>query len=65
MKHRSRADFDVRVGVRVPRTVVLYELPPTIIEVVPEYRRYKYILVDDSIVIIDPLTLEIVDVIPV
>ena len=39
-------------------------LPPTVIEIVPQYRGYDYFLVGDQIVIVDPDTLEIVAVLP-
>ena len=42
----------------------LHRLPPTIVELVPAYEGYDFILVRDDIVIIDPDTYEIVDVIP-
>lgn len=60
----NRADFSLEVGVAVPRSVRLYTLPPEIVEIVPEYRGYDYVLVGDDIVIIDPASLEIVAVIP-
>ena len=59
-------NVQVRVGVAVPRTVVLYALPPTLIEIYPSYRSYKFVLADDdTILVIDPVTWEIVDVIEV
>jgi hypothetical protein len=60
----DRADFSLEVGVAVPRSVRVYTLPPEIVEVVPEYRGYDYILVGDDIVIVDPGSLQIVAVIP-
>jgi hypothetical protein len=53
--HRARdVNFDVRVGVNVPRSVTLYALPPEVVEIVPEYRSYRYVYVGDQILIIDP-----------
>jgi hypothetical protein len=60
---RSRINFNISVGTTIPRTVTFYELPPAIIEVVPAWRGYRYILVEDEIVIIDPTTYRIVAVI--
>jgi hypothetical protein len=40
-------------------------LPVEIVTIVPAYRGYKYILVEEEIVIIDPRTLRIVAVIDV
>jgi hypothetical protein len=57
-------DFDVNVGVVVPRTVELRPLPPRIVEIVPAYRTYKYILLADGrILIVEPASLKIVYVI--
>lgn len=61
----DRVDFNISVGATVPRTVVIRDLPPAIVRIVPRYRGYKYILVEDEIVIIHPRTLRIVAVIPV
>ena len=62
----QRLNVQVRVGVAVPRTVVLYALPPTLIEIYPSYRSYKFVLLDnDTVLVIDPVTWEIVDVIEV
>jgi len=60
---RSRINFNISVGTTVPRNVTLYTLPPTIVRVVPAWRSYRYILVDEEIVIIDPGTYRIVAVI--
>jgi Protein of unknown function (DUF1236) len=57
--------FNVAVGVRVPRDVHVEILPEDIVQIVPEYEGYDYVLVGDNILIIDPDTLEIVAVIPV
>lgn len=70
-EHRSRlsagrvdsVNFSVSVGTVVPRSVRVQMLPAEIVEIVPEYRGYKYILVRDEILIIDPETLRIVAVI--
>jgi hypothetical protein len=56
--------FDITVGARVPRDVHIAVLPEDIVSIVPEYRGFDYILVGDSILIVDPVTLEIVAVIP-
>jgi hypothetical protein len=62
----TKVNFSISVGTVVPRTVVLYDLPDTLIEFEPEYRRYKFIMSDDNtILVIDPETWEIVDVIEI
>jgi Protein of unknown function (DUF1236) len=56
--------FDITVGARVPRDVHVAVLPEDIVSIVPEYRGFDYVMVGDSILIVDPVTLEIVAVIP-
>jgi hypothetical protein len=60
----DHVDFSLSVGTRVPRTVHVVVLPEDIVRIVPEYRGFKYIIVRDEIVILDPDTLEIVAIIP-
>jgi hypothetical protein len=60
---RSDIHFSLSVGARVPHNVHLFALPADIVAIVPEYRGFRYILVGDEIVIIDPVTWEIVTVI--
>jgi len=58
---RIDVDFDINVGVAVPRTVVLRPLPVRVIEIVPAYRGYEYfVLADGRIIIVEPGTLKIV-----
>jgi hypothetical protein len=69
VKDRSAArvehpDFDVRVGVTVPRTVHVATLPVEVVTIVPQYRGFDYVLVGDALLIIDPHTMEIVAVLP-
>jgi hypothetical protein len=63
----ARADnvnFNIRVGAPVPRTVHVAELPPEVVNIVPEYRGFDYVVVGDQLLIIDPHTLEIVAILP-
>jgi hypothetical protein len=56
--------FAVRVGVAIPRTVVLHPLPPRIFEIVPDYQGYEFfVLPDGRIAIVDPTSYEIVAII--
>jgi hypothetical protein len=61
---RSRINFNINVGTVVPRTIGLVALPAPIVAVVPAYRGYLYIVVDDELLIVHPRTYEIVAVIP-
>jgi Protein of unknown function (DUF1236) len=59
----AKVNISINVGTRVPRSVRLAPLPAAIIAVVPEYRSYRYVMIDDRICIIEPATYEIVEVI--
>jgi hypothetical protein len=59
----TNVNFQIRVGERIPRRVVLQELPPDVIRIVPEYRSYRYVYVEDEIVIFNPQTYAIVAVV--
>ena len=61
---RSRVNFNISVGVAIPRSFTLYPLPAPILAVVPAYRGYLYIVVGDDLLIVHPRTYEIVAVIP-
>jgi hypothetical protein len=56
--------FDITIGARVPRDVHVAVLPEDIVTIVPEYRGFDYIVVGNNILIVDPVTLEIVAIIP-
>lgn len=62
---RSNIHFSLNVGTRIPETVVLYSPPPEVISIDPAFRGYKIIVVDDIILVVDPATREIVDIIEV
>ena len=55
----------IAVGVVIPRRVRLLPLPPAIIEIVPELRSFRYVLVPGRILIVDPATFEIVEIIEI
>ncbi len=57
-------DVSISVGTRLPPRVSVRPLPPTVIEIVPQYRGYAYVLIGSQIVIVDPDTHEIVAVLP-
>jgi hypothetical protein len=59
----TKINVSINVGTRVPRSVRLAPLPAAIIAIVPEYRSYRYVVVDDRICIVEPTTYEVVEVI--
>jgi hypothetical protein len=56
-------NFTVTTGTVIPETVTLRTLPAEIIEIVPQYRTYRYFVVKDQIVIVEPGSKRIVQVI--
>jgi hypothetical protein len=61
----ARVGFPIFVGASVPSDYSFYDMPDDFVEYAPEYEGYKYIVVGDEILIIDPQTWEIVAIIPV
>jgi Protein of unknown function (DUF1236) len=63
VKSVDNVNFSVSVGTRVPREGVTFTtLPTEVVTIYPEWRGFKYILVRDEILVIDPNTYEIVAV---
>jgi hypothetical protein len=65
LNRATNVNVSVNVGTRLPRSVRLVALPATIIAIVPEYRTYRYVVINDQVCIVEPNTFEIVEVIPV
>jgi hypothetical protein len=61
----TNVNFSISVGTHVPRNVGFHPLPAEIITIYPEWRGYEFFLVGNQIVVVNPRTLEIVDVIDV
>jgi len=61
----TNVNFDVKVGVVVPRTVRVAPLPTTIVEIEPSWRGYMFFVYADEIIIVEPRTLRIVAVLEV
>jgi Protein of unknown function (DUF1236) len=61
----SSVNFSINVGTVVPRTVRIIEVPEVIVDVHPEWRGYRYFIVNEELVIVEPDTLRIVAVIEV
>ncbi len=60
----NNVNFSLSVGTVVPRDVRFQPLPADVVEVMPQYRGYNFLVVRDDIVIVDPSTYKIVDVLP-
>jgi hypothetical protein len=57
-------DFSVTVGSLVPRELRLYSLPAEVVEIVPQYRDNRFMVVDKEIVIVDPSSQKIIAIMP-
>jgi hypothetical protein len=51
---------EYRVGTRVPRGARLYEVPRDVAVEVPAVSTYKYMRVNNRVVLVDPATSEVV-----
>ena len=59
----SNVNFSISAGTVIPTTVELHEVPPEVIRIVPAYRGYRYFVVRNQIVIVEPGSRRIVTVI--
>lgn len=64
MEPINNVNFSLSVGTAVPRDVRFQPLPTDVVEVMPQYRGYNFFVVRDDIVIVDPTSYRIVDVLP-
>ena len=65
LNRATNVNISINIGTRLPRSVRLVAVPATIISIVPEYRSYRYVVVNDQICIVEPNSYEIVEIIPV
>jgi hypothetical protein len=49
----------------VPSSISVVAVPPTLVEYYPQWRGYRYFVVGDEIIIVEPRTLRIVAVLDV
>ncbi len=59
----NRANFGIAIGTRIPRSVKLFAFSAAVLAIVPAYRSYRYVVVDDRICVVEPTSYEIVEVI--
>ena len=64
VKHRTDVNIDISVGRRLPRDWDFAPVPIVVVEIVPEYRDYVFVWVEDEYLICDPVTYEVVAIIP-
>ncbi|GLS20557.1 hypothetical protein GCM10007874_35740 [Labrys miyagiensis] len=56
-------NVNINVGEALPARVRPRPLPVDIVEIVPEYRNYDYVIIRDEIVIVEPQTHRVVEII--
>ena len=61
----TNINFALNVGTVVPSSVRVVEVPATIVKIHPQWRGFRYFVVNDEIVIVEPRTLKIVAVLEV
>ena len=57
------ADLPVAIGAQIPAATELYALPDAIMADVPSARLYKYTVAQNQVLIVDPTTMKVIDVI--
>jgi Protein of unknown function (DUF1236) len=59
---RPSVEFPVAIGEMVPPSIELYMLPDNVLSTVPQAKSVKYTVVQNQVVLVDPTTMRIVDV---
>ncbi|HZP69184.1 MAG TPA: DUF1236 domain-containing protein [Pseudolabrys sp.] len=59
----AKLDRPVHPGLQIPQDIRFYPLPPDVVEICPQWRDHNFIQVANEILIIDPGTREIVEII--
>jgi hypothetical protein len=59
----QNVNVNVSVGAALPGDARLMPLPPAVVDLVPEYRDYDYVVVNDQIAIAQPSTRHVVEII--
>jgi len=64
VKPITNVSFSIAVGTKMPTAVQLRALPSDIATLIPQYRGYSYVVVEEQIVVVDPGSHEIVAIVP-
>jgi hypothetical protein len=59
----SPKDFSPVIGADVPPMIELYDLPDDALAEVPAAKLYKYTMVENKVVVVDPTRMRVIDVI--
>ena len=61
----TNVNFSINIGTSIPRNFRVHVIPADIVAIVPQYRGYRYFIVEERVVIVHPARYEIVEVIEV
>jgi hypothetical protein len=56
----AQATVEYRVGTRIPDSATLYAVPQEVAVEVPAVRSYKYMVVNNRVLLVDPATSQVV-----
>ena len=62
-KSAAQANFQASIGGKVPPSVELHALPPDALANAQSASNYRYTMVNNQLVLVDPLTMQVVDII--
>jgi len=57
------ANFQASIGAKVPASIELHALPPEAVANAQAASSYRYAMINNQVVLVDPLTLQVVDII--
>jgi hypothetical protein len=63
VKSPPPANLSLAVGAQVPASVELYALPPNIVSSVPSTKQFKYTVAQNQVVLVDPASMKVVEII--
>jgi len=58
---KSAESFEPAVGAKLPKGITAHALPPPVIYDLPVLKQYKYVKFKDQVLIVNPMTKQIVD----
>jgi hypothetical protein len=56
-------NIELREGVRLPERVTLLTLPTEVWREVPALKEYRYVVIEDEVVLVDPDSREVIEII--
>lgn len=61
---RSNLDVSIRIGATLPATLSYHTVPADVVAVYPRFRGYRFVVVEEEIIIVEPSNRRIVAVMP-